>query len=730
MKKIRLATVFSGIGAIEQAFLKNKIDHDLVFACDNGERTLNQSYEELITEFNLQDNYNIDEFIENKYEETKKINYVKKSYLSNYKPQKWYEDIRFLDGTKYKGKIDMLVGGSPCQSFSIIGKRAGLEDTRGTLFYDFARLVDEIEPEVFIFENVPGMLSHDNGKIWKTIKEVFASLNYNISYELLNAVDYGLPQRRNRLFVVGFKDPFYKFTFPNKKELTTTMFDYLEKEVPARHYLGQKGFEFVTDTGDKVRGRAQVNQQITRTQIANQQFNWIGDFVFEELDPLKHNEKIMKRAYVGEYEGKKGVIRQLSHREVLRLMGFSDTFKIVVPNVQLYRQSGNSIPVNVLSSILDSIIDTCVFKEEHKLQVGTLFSGIGAFEFALRKMNISHDVLFAVDNGDREIDYNPDEELEKIKKMVGIEEKLKYVNELYEEKTRRKNFVQQSYEANYQIKNDRFFQDVKLFDGDDFNGKVDILVGGSPCQTFSTVGFQEGLEDTRGTLFYDYARIVKEVQPKVFIYENVRGLITHDKGNTFEIVKGVFDSLGYKYYIDVLNSQDYGLPQNRRRLFIVGFKDHSVDFSFPKTVELEHTMQDFLQEQTRFGDFKYENTDFSFSEIGENVDPKYTLSQKLYNYVMSSGTKSFYQKPEIDLPIARTILATMGNRHRAGIDNYITVNGKVRMLTEREATRLMGFSDDYKIVVSRAQGYRQAGNSIVVPVLIHLIRSILDTKVI
>lgn len=730
MKKLRLATVFSGIGAIEQAFKKKKIDHEVVFACDNGERYLEQSYEELLNEFNNQKELDIQTFIERKYEETGKPNYVKQSYLTNYSPNKWYEDIRFIDGKLYKNKVDILVGGSPCQSFSIIGKRAGLEDTRGTLFYDFARLVSEIQPEVFIFENVPGMLSHDGGKTWKAIQEVFESLDYNITSKILNAVDYEIPQRRRRLFVVGFKDHFYNFEFPKVKKLKTTMFDYLEGTVDSKHYLGKKGFEFVTDTGDKVRGRAQVNQEITRTQIANQQFNWIGDFVFERLDETKHNKEILERAYLGEFNGESGVIRQLSYRECLRLMGFTDSFTINVPNVQAYRQIGNSIVVNVLEAILDSINDTGVFKQNNTLKVATLFSGIGAFEFALNKMGIEHEVVFACDNGNREIEYDEVVELKKVKSMISIDEKIKYVNDLYDLKTRKKNYVQQSYEANYSIRNNRFFQDIKLLDGEDFCGKVDILMGGSPCQSFSTVGFQQGLEDARGTLFYDYARLVKEVQPKVFIYENVRGLITHDKGNTFKVIKGIFDSLGYKYFIDVLNSNDYGLPQNRRRLFVIGFKDSNANFTFPIKKELKLVMQDFLQEKCKFPDLKYKNCDFTFGKIGEDVDDKYFLSEKLYKYVMASGTKTFYQKPIIDLPVARTILSTMGNRHRAGIDNYITVNGKVRMLTEREAHRLMGFSDDYKIVVSRAQAYKQAGNSIAVPVLIHLMNSILATKMI
>lgn len=730
MKKLKIATVFSGIGAFEQALLKMDIDHEVVFACDNGEIELDQTYEELLNEFEKLNHNNIDDFILDKYNETGKINYVKHSYNQNYTVNKWYEDIRFLDGKKYKDEIDILVGGSPCQSFSINGKRAGLEDTRGTLFYDYARLIEEIQPKVFIYENVPGMLSHDNGNTWKIIQEVFDSLGYAIHFDILNSVDFGIPQNRKRLFVVGFKDSYYNFDFPLKEKLTKTMFDYLEDNIDKKHYLQEKGFKFVTDTGDKQRGRSKVNQNITKTQIANQQFNWIGDFVFEKIDKVKNNKEIMERAYIGTYKDEIGVVRQLTHRECLRLMGFSDSFKICVPNVQAYRQSGNSIVVNVLEAIMNSIIKTGVFNMKKKMVVGTLFSGIGAFEYALKKLGIDHEIAFAVDNGNIEIDYDVDHELSVIKKMNSIDDKLKYVDQLYKDNTRRKNFVQESYLANYDITNQRFFQDVKLFDGTDFEGKLDILVGGSPCQSFSTVGFQEGLEDSRGTLFYDYARIVSESKPKIFIYENVRGLITHDKGNTFAVVKGVFKSLGYELFIDVLNAKDYGIPQNRRRIFIIGFRNEGSGFNFPEEKKLEYNMKDFLQENISEGNFIMKDGIFTFDGPGEKVDDKYTLSPKLYNYVMSPGTKSFYQEPEIDLEVARPILATMGNRHRAGIDNYITVNGLVRMLTEREAHRLMGFDDEYKIVVSRAQGYRQAGNSISVTLLMEIIKEILKTDMI
>lgn len=165
-------------------------------------------------------------------------------------------------------------------------------------------------------------------------------------------MDYGIPQNRKRLFVIGFKNHNVNYKEPKPIKLTTTMKNYLEAKVETKHYLGKKGFEFVTNP--KYKNRARVNHDIIQTQKANQQFNWNGDFVFEPLDKIKNNEKIMNRAYVGNWNGQIGVIRQLSYRECLRLMGFSDSFKIVVPNVPAYRQIGNSIVVNVLEAILES----------------------------------------------------------------------------------------------------------------------------------------------------------------------------------------------------------------------------------------------------------------------------------------------------------------------------------------------------------------------------------------
>lgn len=362
MEKLKIATVFSGIGAFEQALLKQNIPYEIVFACDTGERYVDIDRTKIESKVANLKNFEREKIISSIYDSSKKPNYVKDAYFANYKitNKKWFTDLRFINGKEYRNRIDIFVGGSPCQSFSAIGKRMGLEDTRGTLFYDYARLVNEIQPRVFIFENVPGMLNHDSGKTWDVIKNTFMKLGYKIYFEILNSVDFGIPQDRKRLFVIGFKNKDVSFSFPEPIKLRTTMFDYLEDKVESKHYLGKKGFEFVTNP--KYRNRAKVNSSIIRTQKANQQFNWNGDFVFEELDKNRHNDEILRRAFIGKWHGKTGVCRQLSYRECLRLMGFSDKFKIVVPNVAAYRQAGNSIVVNVLEAIVGEILKAGIYE--------------------------------------------------------------------------------------------------------------------------------------------------------------------------------------------------------------------------------------------------------------------------------------------------------------------------------------------------------------------------------
>ena len=364
------------------------------------------------------------------------------------------------------------------------------------------------------------------------------------------------------------------------------------------------------------------------------------------------------------------------------------------------------------------------------IRIATVFSGIGAVEFALKRLGVEHEIVFACDNGNVVFDYDKEKEFQAVQSLRTAKEKQKYVEELYSSNTRKHNFVRDSYLANYKCKEQSFYQDVILLDGTPYRNKVDLFVGGSPCQSFSIVGSQSGFNDRRGNLFFEYTRLVDEIRPKVFIYENVNGVLNNSNKKTWEIMRQEFDRLGYSYTYFVLNAKDYGIPQNRRRLFVVGFKNKKFSINAPKTKELELTMQDFLIESTDFGGMTFDREgNIVFSRNGGTIDPQYFLSKLVSIYVMKSGTKNWNQKPITDLKVARTLLSTMGNHHRAGVDNYITIDGKLRSLSEREAHRLMGFTDDYKIVVSKAQAYKQAGNSIVVDVMMAIIKEIMRTGV-
>ncbi|MBM6616988.1 DNA cytosine methyltransferase [Bacillus suaedaesalsae] len=360
---IKLATVFSGIGAIEQALVKKNIPHELVFASDNGNINVKASEEEIREQIIGLDFQKTKQYIDNLYKSTGKVNHVEESYFANYEITKdrFFQDVRFLDGTYFTDQVDLFVGGSPCQSFSINGKKGGLDDARGTLFYEYARLVQEIQPKVFIYENVPHILKHDGGKTWEVITSIFDSLNYEWHVDVLNARDFNLPQNRRRVFVVGFRKDLKMdmFSFPQKSILTKTVEDFLEPVIDDKYYLPEKGFGYTTNPKNKK--RVSVNAEVSRCQAANQQFNWCGDFRFESPKPQHYQDP---KIFVGEFEGIEGVVRKLTPRECLRLMGFSDDFNIVVPDQQLYMQSGNSIAVPVLEAIIDQITMTGVFEKD------------------------------------------------------------------------------------------------------------------------------------------------------------------------------------------------------------------------------------------------------------------------------------------------------------------------------------------------------------------------------
>ena len=254
-------------------------------------------------------------------------------------------------------------------------------------------------------------------------------------------------------------------------------------------------------------------------------------------------------------------------------------------------------------------------------------------------------------------------------------------------------YAAQTYQANYS-------SPIILGDLNEINldeiPSADIVIGGFPCQPFSSMGELKGFEDTRGTLFFRLVELIQNQierghKPKALVLENVRNLKHHDKGKTFKVIKKTLMDLGYKVYDQVLNSSDYGVPQTRNRTFIVCFSNLETKFSYPEKTDLTLTLQDLLE---------------------HDVDKKYFLSDRILPTILSNGTGGYKAKSEIDLKIARPLCATMAKMHRACQDNYVTQNGRVRRLTPRECARLQGFSDDFIIPVSDTQAYKQFGNAV------------------
>lgn len=240
----------------------------------------------------------------------------------------------------------------------------------------------------------------------------------------------------------------------------------------------------------------------------------------------------------------------------------------------------------------------------------------------------------------------------------------------------------------------------------------DILCAGFPCQAFSISGKKLGFEDSRGTLFFDVARIVKEKKPKVVFMENVKNFATHDKGKTLQVVRATMEELGYRFYQKVLNSVDYGVPQKRERIYMVCFRNdlNIKDFTFPKPFELSKHVEDYLLQDEKLVNHLYvDRPDTYFNNIEDN---KYSNKSIRLGIVNKGGQgERIYSTKGIAIT-----LSAYGGGVFAKTGGYL-INGKTRKLHPRECARIMGYPDSYQLASSPTQAYKQLGNSVVIDVL-------------
>lgn len=261
-----------------------------------------------------------------------------------------------------------------------------------------------------------------------------------------------------------------------------------------------------------------------------------------------------------------------------------------------------------------------------------------------------------------------------------------------------------TYEANF---GERPAGDITKIQAEDIPPH-DLLLAGFPCQAFSIMGKMKGFEDTRGTMFFEVARILSHHHPKAILLENVKQLTTHDKGRTFKTILKVLSELGYHVKWNVLNALDFGLPQKRERVIIVGFRDIKQYYKF---------------------DFNFKKIPYSLSNIlekDEDVDKSLFASERIVNKrnASTAGKNIFYPSVWHENKSGNISILDHACALRTGASyNYLLING-IRRPSSRELLRLQGFPDSFKVVVSHSEIRRQTGNSVAVPMIREIAKKI------
>jgi DNA (cytosine-5)-methyltransferase 1 len=265
-------------------------------------------------------------------------------------------------------------------------------------------------------------------------------------------------------------------------------------------------------------------------------------------------------------------------------------------------------------------------------------------------------------------------------------------------------YAQYTYKSNYGIQP---YGDITTLNAADVPDH-DILFAGFPCQAFSIIGKMQGFEDTRGTLFFDIARILEYKKPSMFILENVKQFSTHDSGRTLQTILLTLEKLGYMTNWKILNALDFGLPQKRERTIIVGFLNHDIQFDFPVG--------------TGAGDLR------DVLEADEDVHPKHFASEHILKRRAEKHTSEHNPGIWHENKAGNICSYPYSCALRAGASyNYLLVNG-IRRLTSREMLRLQGFPDIFKIVCNDSQTRKQAGNAVPVNIISAVLKEVLSAN--
>ena len=635
-------------------------------------------------------------------------------------------DINEIQNQEIEAKfsdVDVIIGGPPCQGFSALNRHNKdlQDDPRNRLFLQFLRFVEVIKPKAILIENVRQILTSKDGYAKDTICKMLDEMNYNVKYKVVNAAEFGVPQKRMRAVFVGIR-----------KDLGDFSFDILDKYKVEKFVTVDEALSDLYNIERKDNGKADIykidsNVENEYLKIMHDGTNFVHNHyirypnenvqnrikhvpsggnwkdVPEELFPSKRinrHSNYMKRL---DRSGQSITIdtghdvyfhpifnRNPTVRESARLQSFPDSFIFTGTKSQQLRQVGNAVPP-LLAKNLGLAIKEVLDGEN---TIVDLFCGAGGLSLGFEKAGF--EPILAVDFWGPAIDaFN----LNRTNK-VGIVKDITTIDE--------------KFMMNYNAKN------------------LSGLVGGPPCQGFSMAG-RRILDDDRNKLYRDYFRILKMLNPKFFVMENVVGMLNIANGAIKDDIFERADCLGYKVFLQIMCASDYGVPQNRNRAIFVGIKKSIVGertFEFPKPVDYTVNCFEALSDLPNL-DKGEDNTCYT-----SKPQTKYQEEMRINSKIVQNHQQTRHDAKTVfaishvpegggmkDLPEEikgnRKYSSLLRRMDRSKASQTIDTGHRTyfhykenRIISVREAARLQSFPDDFVFCGSKQNQYKQVGNAV------------------
>lgn len=687
--------------------------------------------------------------------------------------QETFDEIKCTAGDR---EIDVIIAGPPCQGFSLSGPR-NFDDERNKLYLAVLEMVKQFQPKGFIIENVPGMATLYNGQIKEEILRRFRSMGYNIECKILCAADYGVPQIRKRLIFMGIRKDIGSPRFPEpifSSDKYRTCRDALS-DLPSREFeYGEEIDAYTSEPKTEYQKIMRKNADKLHNHVATKHTQLVKDTIalvpeggnYKDLPPGWGESRKFNEAWT-RYDGNKPsrtidtghrnhfhyqYNRVPTVRENARLQSFPDDFVFTGTRTQQNRQVGNAVPPLLGYALAKEMLAIIGQKKPHNKKIKTidLFAGCGGLCEGF-EMSGYYDTLACV-----EWEKAPCSNLSK-----HLKEKWGYIDA----DKRVLRFDIQRTEELINGWNDFEYGVSEGLSALIKDNKLDLIIGGPPCQAYSIAGRvrdKNGMKDDyRNFLFESYLEVVKHYKPKAFVFENVPGILSAAPTGEpiIDIIKSQFDKAGYVVFPDlsktIVDFSEYGVPQNRKRIIILGLNKEVYGEKAEELLE-----QFYTETLPKHKSNKKKTVREAIGDLPKllPVETEYKVSGKRYSHFFDAEGPLNHQ-PRWHSKRDQAIFALLAKDIETGANKYVSTaalkelytamtgcnsnvhkyyvlrwdepsnlipahlykdglrhihpdSQQARSITVREAARLQGFPDDYEFVGTQADAYKMIGNAV------------------